>query len=687
MPPSRYKSKAKPRKCKVCNNLDPRGHRNTNTDTESGSVTLCCAINPRDLARVPQNGCRFCRLLIKTLNKLVNDWWSMRTPIILDLADKKAIKVTYTRNKETKWLEIYSPKGRWYLFNPFWLDDSLKVYTVQIQLTDHPDQRPPWPSLGTSSPVPSSSESEKSFAFARQCIEKCISSPNHKLCKTPCNYAPLRLIDVGEDGNDLIRLCELNSNHAVSYVALSHCWGVGPLLTTSSGTLKQHQNQIPWDSLPRLFQDAVIVTRRLGQRFLWVDALCIVQDNRKDWETQSSHMSDIYEGAYVTLAATTCPNSDQRFLIERPGEVKIRYTNTTGKKFVIAARKTTDHSAVADHHGPTSGLSMGSQLLISGPLMQRAWVLQEQVLCSRILHYTSTELIFECRATLRCECMGVAKHLRTIPGLVSKLPSLKKKSKIYELWHYLVSEYTLRHLSRPSDKLPAISGIAHKFYTVTKSHYLAGLWTDNLAQDLLWHSSATLQSPYDAHRLDPDVYRAPSFSWASVETQIQFEAHDDDEMEDDATILIDVVEAKAVVAGLNPLGEVGDGWLALRAPVIDGILVAPEQGMTLKLGVGESKGFVDVCPDSLLVEMSVSFSDGGDVVQSGTVRRAMEGEIYMPFKVKVKCLAVKCDASGSISGLVLGLSERIKGSYERMGYFTCGQETWGTKQFATVKIV
>ena len=473
----------------------------------------------------------------------------------------------------------------------------------------------------------------------------------------------------------------------MSYVALSHCWGAGPLLTTSSGTLKQHRKQILWDSLPRLFQDAVIVTRRLGLRFLWVDALCIVQDNRKDWETQSSHMSDIYEGAYVTLAATTCPNSDQRFLIERPKKIKISYTNTTGKKFLIIARETTNHSAVADDHGPTPSLSMGSPLLISGPLMQRASVLQEQVLCSRILHFTSTELIFECRTTLSCECTPVAKALPTIPGLVSKLPSLKKKSKIYELWHHLVSEYTLRHLSHPSDKLPAISGIAHKFYAVTKSPYLTGMWTDNLAQDLLWHSSATLQSPYEAHRLDPDVYRAPSFSWASVDTQIQFEVHDEYEKQEDATLLIDVVEAKAVVAGLNPLGEVSDGWLVLRAPVIDGMLVAPEQGMVLKLKVGESEGFVDVCPDSLLVEMSVSFSDEGNVVQSRTVRRAREGEVYMPFKAKVKCLALKCDASGSISGLVLGLSGRIKGTYERIGYFTCGQETWGTKQFATVKIV
>lgn len=172
-----------------------------------------------------------------------------------------------------------------------------------------------------------------------------------------------------------------------------------------------------------------------------------------------------------------------------------------------------------------------------------------------------------------------------------------------------------------------------------------------------------------------------------MDTQIQFEARDEDEKEDDTTSLIDVIEAKAVVTGLNPLGEVCDGWLVLRAPVVDGILVASEQGKAPKLRVGGSGGFVDVCPDSLLVEMVVPFSDDGDEMQSRTVRRARVGEVYMPFKVRIKCLAVKCDTGGSISGLVLGLSPRVKGAYERMAYFTCGQDTWGTKQFVTLKIV
>ena len=163
-----------------------------------------------------------------------------------------------------------------------------------------------------------------------------------------------------------------------------------------------------------------------------------------------------------------------------------------------------------------------------------------------------------------------------------------------------------------------------------------------------------------------------------MDAQIQFEARDEDETEDDAAILIDVVEAKAMVAGLNPLGEVGDGWIVLCAPVVEGMLVALKQGTTLKLGVGGSEGFVGVCPDSLLVETNVSFGDRGSEARSGTVRRAREGEAYSPFKAKVKCLAVKCDVGGSMSGIVCKCQRCLREN---------GVSHLWTKRFATVKIV
>lgn len=112
MSPSGCKPRTKSKRCKVCNNLDPRGHRNTHTDTDSGHATLCCGIDLPDLAAVRPNGCRFCQLLIRALDGLIKDWRRMRAAIVMDLADGKTIKVAFTQGKEKKWLEIYSPKGR-----------------------------------------------------------------------------------------------------------------------------------------------------------------------------------------------------------------------------------------------------------------------------------------------------------------------------------------------------------------------------------------------------------------------------------------------------------------------------------------------------------------------------------------------------------------------------------------------
>jgi hypothetical protein len=416
----------------------------------------------------------------------------------------------------------------------------------------------------------------------------------------------------------------------------------------------------------------VITTRRLGLRFLWIDALCIIQDSREDWEIESAQMSEIYEGAYVTLAATTCANSDDAFLQQRPSKAKIKYT--AGKTSLLIARETVEH-----YPARKEGFCIDSCISIHGPLMKRAWALQEQVLCSRILYYTHTELIFECRTMVRCECLPSPKPFPTVPGLISRLSARTSRSKVYGLWHHLVSDYTARNLSRSEDKLPAISGIAHKFRAVTNGNYIAGLWWDNLADDMLWSSNLSLE---DSEQKTSALasYRAPSFSWASVETPIEFEPQDEDNT---PTSLIELHEAHIMPAGLNPLGEVSDGSLVLRGPIMDAELHAREDGKPV-LRTRGSEPAIEVSVDSMLVEDTISFQGG----KERTVRRARrgEGKKLQMFKAPVKCLGVRSSPDDSISGLILGLSPRKEGYFERVGYFVCGGETFGRKRFQTIKL-
>ncbi|KIX95813.1 uncharacterized protein Z520_08521 [Fonsecaea multimorphosa CBS 102226] len=535
-----------------------------------------------------------------------------------------------------------------------------KTKTIVVELYTPSDQQPPWPALGTARSIAIFSGSDESFEFARNCIQDCMSNATHGACRKSSQITlPTRLIDV--QGNDQdIRLVEL-SGKKVEYITLSYCWGPGSAVTTTSTNLSQMRERIDWDTLPVLFQDAITITRRLNISYLWIDGLCIIQDDKKDWETESSKMSDIYEASYVTIAADTCKNNTHRCLVHRPKRLRLEYRNTRGKAFTIKARKVSNH-----HEAPEEDLAFQAQ----GPLSARAWALQENVLSPRILHYTETELTFECRTAYRCECNPIPKREATTPGLLPKLLlSTKQRTKVFRNWHRIVAQYTLRKLTVASDKLPAISGIAKKVSTATDSAYLAGLWNDNLIEDLLWASGPHLESPHLARRLNE--YRAPSFSWASVDTQIQpFEEREGENVE--LSPHISIAQTSCTVSGLNPLGAVTDGFIDLCGPVAEATLVAPTRyEFEYHLVMTSGTTAVGISPDSLLVQDPV---EDTTVSQQGTVRRGKEGESYNPFKARVWCLVVAGHSHGCISGLVLTKSLRVPGAYERIGYFSCGND-------------
>lgn len=133
---------------------------------------------------------------------------------------------------------------------------------------------------------------------------------DHPACKpsTSSGTLPTRVIDVGSpDGRTEPRLCDTNGEPG-DYIALSHCWGGRQPLRTTKENICSMKTCIPWAKLPNTFQDAISVTRRLGIRYLWIDSLCIVQDDAQDWEREAAKMALIFEAAYITIAATAATN-------------------------------------------------------------------------------------------------------------------------------------------------------------------------------------------------------------------------------------------------------------------------------------------------------------------------------------------------------------------------------------------
>lgn len=128
----------------------------------------------------------------------------------------------------------------------------------------------------------------------------------HPICSSNIpTVQPTRIIDVGLDAIlQNIFLTTLQDDRA-QYVTLSHCWGdTSTILTTTKDTIEQRRRNIPFSELPRTFQDAVQITRALGLRYLWIDSLCIIQDDKDDWQFESAKMAEIYLGSCLTIAAT-----------------------------------------------------------------------------------------------------------------------------------------------------------------------------------------------------------------------------------------------------------------------------------------------------------------------------------------------------------------------------------------------
>lgn len=473
---------------------------------------------------------------------------------------------------------------------------------------------------------------------------------------------PKRLLDVGRV-NAPIRLVDTQGK-SFQYATLSHCWGSGSILTTTKKNWQKLTSNIPLTALPPLFQDAIIITRQLGLRYIWIDSLCIIQDSARDWETESSKMGGIYENSYVTISATSSGDSNSRCLVERRKPIKITYKNTTGKEFVIGGRKVEDHQPDAKGGTPTK---------LMGPLTLRAWVLQEHVLSTRILHYTTTELLFECKTSFRCESQPSRKFHPTTPSLIPKAIAKTDDNfdAVWDAWQHVVGQYSQRNLTVTTDKLPAISGIANKIKKATGSLYIAGLWEDNLASDLVWSATPTMIPSTPIYALD--AYRAPTFSWASLNTPISYHKLDAGERETFRTTITQL-SSKTALTGLNALGAISDASLRLRGPCLSAFLSSSQEkdgtwGYTLLI---KGTSAMRISHDCLLFE-----DDDAIVPSIKTVRRAHARSLLSQFKTPVQCLSV-ARYDTWISGLVLGASARTLGAYERVGSFAAGMESFNT---------
>lgn len=385
------------------------------------------------------------------------------------------------------------------------------------------------PVIGPAPDVSENSGSEACLSSLSLWYDKCNSS--HPLCN-PRSTTPLptRVVDLGEGLVPTADIILLETNGAYGqYMTLSYCWGekkFHPRLKTTVATLNNFMSKILFSALPLTMQHAVILTRRLKCRYLWIDSLCIIQDDDEDWKKEAGKMCDIYSFSTLTIVACSSDGCTGGIFGKQSysNSSQIQYKDT----FVnVSDDYTRDHQ-------PDLLLHQSQKL---DPVHTRAWTLQEAVLSHRTVFFTSQELRWECNTRRLCECGHFSK---TFPATINDPEEWQYENyriwrlddffpvtspvDAYQLWVYIYHSYSSRALAVDSDRLVALAGLARRFAQIMKvrfgrdEKYLAGLWEGSLPRDLLWHIEPLALSLVPGRRHErPKLWRAPSWSWASME--------------------------------------------------------------------------------------------------------------------------------------------------------------------------
>lgn len=346
-------------------------------------------------------------------------------------------------------------------------------------------------------PLQKDPSSEATFNLIYGWLKMC-NKQHH--CYQGAHKFPTRVLDLSGSSPRLITGDGINK----PYMTLSHCWGnVQPLVTTRA-TLDDRLREIPFQSLPEMFQDAVFITRQLEIDYLWIDSLCIIQDCKEDWAREASRMGDVYRHAYLTLFALDATDCHHRILSRRFAPAK--------KDISV---EEVESLALGDKHA----------IFKQSALCHRAWALQERLLSPRVLFYSNTEIFWECLACTAREGSSRIKAFRPTeysytsyecPDVKNCLIMPRGPSPSMPLsppsdWYIIVVEYTRCYLTKPTDKLPALSGLAAIFQTNTGYTYMAGLWQEDFRDGLLWYVDRN-QNKARHSRADNQT---PSWSWIS----------------------------------------------------------------------------------------------------------------------------------------------------------------------------
>ncbi|KAI0481908.1 heterokaryon incompatibility protein-domain-containing protein [Xylaria cf. heliscus] len=317
---------------------------------------------------------------------------------------------------------------------------------------------------------------------------------NHTCCPRDDPVLPARLVKVTED---CVRVVDTQGKRG-RYTTLSHRWGSNETFILTRLNTILMADHINWDSIPNTYQEAIEITRLLGIKYIWIDTLCIVQDDAEDWKREAGKMKSVYGSSYLNIAAIQAKDSyGGLFMSSNLGTEYPTYNVPEEPEILIRPQPHLTH-----RHFGSNYYSMSDS-----PLMPRGWVLQERILSPRVVYYDADEIKWECEAAIDCQCGGMV----VIANFkLDYHASLKRNGNpLPYQWMRISEKYSSLKFTYDSDRLVALSGLAEQGVQSGKGgKYLAGLWERSLEHQLCWEI-------VNIHRR-PEKYLAPSWSWLSV---------------------------------------------------------------------------------------------------------------------------------------------------------------------------
>lgn len=408
-----------------------------------------------------------------------------------------------------------------------------------------------------------------SYKLALECIDSCTRL--HEQCPKPSpQMLPDRVIDCSNPDRPYIVLTGLDGNlRQGKYITLSYIWGgPQPFMSTTQNILTYATHGLEILKFPKTIREAIVATHGLGIRYLWIDALCILQDSDEDKRRQIGMMAMIYRNSFATIIVACGNDVNEGFLYrDRPRKVpdaRIPYRcpdGRVGSVWIAIASDTSSGDATRTYYDEME------------PVNYRGWCLQERLLSPRSFIYASHTLQYYCQTETvnigqaLCEPSTAMRLPNTVfwPSPRDQSPSIVSTSDqitARRAWLSVIWDYTNRNITVPEDKLVALAGIAEIFHHVYNSEYLAGLWRKTLLLDLLWNTR-------NSSELQPRLtkYRAPSWSWASIDGLV-LSQNFEEKLKPGSYYIVEceILECEVTLGSENmPFGQVLAGTLSLKS--------------------------------------------------------------------------------------------------------------------------